>query len=332
MGDAQTQLFGLPDEPTGPLGPAPSQAEHARLSAALPPNLRLGTSSWTFAGWDGIVYDRPASKAVLTKHGLAAYAQHPLFRTAGVDRTYYATIPAETFAAYAAQVPAGFRFLVKAHQDCTLPWLPHDRSGGGPNPRFLDPAYATERVVAPFVEGLGEHAGPLLFQFSPLDLSLLGGARGFLRRLVDFLARLPRGPVYAVELRSPGALTRDYGRALADLGAVHCLNAHPTMPSPIEQVRSLGEAFGAMREVVIRWMLFRNYGYADAVERYAPFNALVDEDPETRESLAELTAWEQRPVTVVINNKAEGSSPLSVVALARAVAARPTGRPGRTPG
>lgn len=70
--------------------------------------MRLGTSSWSFPGWAGIVYDHSVSTATLARRGLAAYARHPLLRTVGVDRTYYGPITAEDFAAYAAAVPDEF--------------------------------------------------------------------------------------------------------------------------------------------------------------------------------------------------------------------------------
>ena len=49
--------------------------------------------------------------------------------------------------------------------------------------------------------------------------------------------------------------------------------------------------------------------------RDAPFNQLIDEDPDSRESLVResiRTLDAGFPVYVVVNNKAEGSAPLSV--------------------
>ena len=63
--------------------------------------------------------------------------------------------------------------------------------------------------------------------------------------------------------------------------------------------------------------------YAAAREQYAPFNRLVDEDLPTRTALAEraaATLIAGRSVTVIANNKAEGSAPLTLERLARAIA------------
>lgn len=317
-----------------PVGPAEQPEEVRALGEHLPPGLYLGTSSWTFPGWmgKGLVYDRQATPARLSREGLAAYAQHPVLRTVGVDRTFYAPIPAAAFAGYAAQVPPGFRFLVKAHEACTLArWPVHPRYGdvrGQLNERFLDAAYARDFVVAPFVEGLGEKAGPLVFQLPPQDPQDLGGVGPFVERLHTFLATLPRGPLYAVEVRNESLLTEALAQALADVGVCPVLAAWKNMP-PVEKQAVRVRALQAPA-LVVRWMLPPNLDYEEARKRYFPFDKLVDEDVRTREAVARVSVaalHAGRPVFVTLNNKAEGSAPLSAVLLARSVMSR-TGKTG----
>ena len=66
------------------------------------------------------------------------------------------------------------------------------------------------------------------------------------------------------------------------------------------------------RALVIRWMLNRRHDYQSAKQTYAPFDALVDEDVPTRVALARICARTRAPSYVIVNNKAEGSSPLSI--------------------
>jgi uncharacterized protein YecE (DUF72 family) len=306
------------------VGPQPLPPELEPVAAALPSTIRLGTSSWSFHGWEGIIYDKQVPQTRLAKEGLLAYAQHPLLGTVGVDRTYYAPISAEQFAAYAAQVPDTFRFLVKAHDFCTTLRFPfHPRYGarkGQVNNLFLDAQYATENVIEPFLEGLQDKAGPLLFQFPPQDYSSLGSPEQFAERLHTFLDALPRGPLYAIEVRNPEVLTTAYAQALSDTGACHCLNGHPRM-SLLGTQAQLAQTEDAPA-LVIRWMLARHLSYEAARDRYAPFNRLVDEDPDTREAIADLcidALIRQRPAFVIANNKAEGSSPLSLFRLAERI-------------
>lgn len=320
--DLQLGLFGEePRTQVDGVGSADVPADLRETTERLPSAVRLGTSSWSFPGWDGIVYDRRVSQATLARRGLAAYASHPLLRTVGIDRTYYRPIEAADFRAYAEVVPDSFRFLVKADRLVTSPTDPEGYGVRSPNPCFLDARYATEHVVRPMVEGLGEKAGPLLFQFSPMPPNLVGGRRAFLERLHDFVRALPEGPLYAIELRTPAFLCEEYTHLLETTGAAHCYNVHPAM-TPLDRQLQLASPF-YQPALVVRWMLHTGLKYEVAKERYEPFDRLVDEDVESRERIAvavldALVA--ERDAFVIANNKAEGSAPLSVFALARRIA------------
>jgi uncharacterized protein YecE (DUF72 family) len=324
----QLPLFERPLEQTSQarrhaaVGAAPVAREIEALARLLPRSIRLGTSSWAFPGWAGIVYDRRASKRLLSQSGLTAYARHPLLGAAGLDRTYYSPLDVETFRRYAAQVPEGFRFVVKAHALCTTGRLPrHGRHGarsGEANERFLHAGYATEVVVGPTIEGLGQRLGVLVFQFPPQDPHVAGGVERFAVRLHEFLCALPRGPRYAVEIRNPEWLTPDYAKALVEADATHCFTVHPRMPDILEQRRVVD----TRSSLVVRWMLGGGRRYEDARLRYESFDRLVDEDPHTRASIAELclaSARASRPSFVIVNNKAEGSAPRSVIRLAERI-------------
>lgn len=316
----QGALFELPREPALAAPPNPA---HLELAAALPDPVRFGTMSWTFPGWKGLVYGAQMTPKLLAREGLAAYAQHPLLRAVEIDRSYYEPLAAGVFRALAEQVHDAFRFIVKAHEDCTVArFPPHPRYGkkrGEPNSRFLDPAYATDAVVAPASEGLGAKLGAILFQFPPQEVR---DPRAFAERLGTFLEGLPRGFVYAVEVRNVELLTRAYAQALVAGAAVHCHNVWTVMPSILEQAKRLPPA--VRRPLVIRWLLRRGHRYDDSRERYAPFNRIVEEDRENREIVGRLVSLATRhdvPAFVLVNNKAEGSAPESVAELARCVVA-----------
>ena len=316
-GPRQLGLFGGGEEL--PVDAAHVPEDLAAAAARVPPRIRLGTSSWSFPGWRGLVYDRSASTAQLAKHGLAAYARHPALRTVGIDRTFYAPIAAADFAAYASAVPDDFRFLVKACSANTARQVRADDGSWCDNPAFLDAGFARDEVVAPFAEGLGPKAGPLVFQFPPQGPGVRAGA--FARELGAFLGALPEGPRYAVELRDAHLLTASYVDALRDAGASHCLSLHPRMQRLAEQAEL---ASRAGRTLVVRWMLRRGLAYEAARQRYAPFSALVDEDRDLRGALAERcleAARRETDVFVIVNNKAEGCAPQSAFELTRAMAA-----------
>ena len=315
---AQPSLFELP-EPS--IEPMPSTAEQRELAARLPVTVRLGAMSWSFPGWRGLVYRPDADARRLAGQGLAAYAQNPLFGAVEVDRSYYEPLPADEWRRLAAQVPAGFRFAIKAHEDCTARRFPdHARQGaraGADNPRYLDAAYAADAVVGPAVEGLGDKLGAIVFQCPPQDA---GSPAAFARRLGQFLCGLPTGPTYAVELRNRELMTPAYAAALADAGAVHCHSAWSRMPTVLDQARSTPPE--ARRPLVIRWLLRRGEDYAAARARFLPFDRVQAEDPASLDSIARLATTATRhgvPVLVLISNKAEGCAPESILRLARAM-------------
>ncbi len=317
--DLQLGLF--PDDPAPPAAAPVAPAVARRTAERLPPGVRLGTSSWSFPGWAGIVYDRATSQTQLARHGLEAYARHPLLRTVGIDRTYYRSITADDFRTYADAVPDDFRFLVKADRLITSPTEPEGYGVRDLNPRFLDPAWAADQIVGPMNEGLAGKAGPLLFQFSPIHPNLVGGHERFVDRLHRFLEALPEGPLYAVELRTPAFMTPRYGEILEATGALHCYNVHPAMASLDRQISAISPFY--QRALVVRWMLHAGLRYEAAKDRYEPFDRLVDEDGSSRERIARLVldaAVAERGAFVIANNKAEGSAPLSIFRLAERIA------------
>ncbi len=329
----QLDLFGGPPTPVThravsgrtPVAAHAHPPELAELAARMPATLRMGTSSWAFSGWADLVYAREYPQQRLSREGLPAYAAHPLLRAVGVDRSYYAPPSEAEFAAYAAAVPPDFRFLVKAHEACTIAVYPrHARYGaqrGQPNPLFLDASYASQQVIGPTLAGLGDRLGPILFQFSPTDVDALGGPRWFAERVHKFLCGLPRGPLYAVEIRNRELLTGAYADALADCGASHCVNIYPGMPPARLQFERTHQ--DQARAVVCRWMLHPGMTYESAAEAFSPFDRLAAPDPDNRDELAHvcLRAGELGLDThVIVNNKAEGSSPRTIAALAARIA------------
>lgn len=315
-----------PIAPTQKVAPLAPDAAQRELAAALPATIRLGTSSWTYPGWAGIVWDRVYSDQLLSKHGLAAYAQQPLLRAVSIDRGFYRPLTASQYERYAAQVPADFRFTVKA-PSLVADALVRDDSGRGmqANSAFLSPELALQEFVRPAMEGLGGKIGALVFQLSPLSQPLRERMPEVLQRLDAMLQALPRlnAGVIAVEVRDPEFLTPAFVEVLRAAGATYCLGLHPKLPPLSQQLPLLRALWPG--PLVCRWNLNRlhgAYGYEDAAKRYGDFDKIMDPDPETRALLAKVirgTASAGQPVCVTISNKAEGSAPLSVRLLAQAI-------------
>ncbi|MGT2429847.1 DUF72 domain-containing protein [Cupriavidus basilensis] len=306
------------------------------LAERLPAGLHLGTSSWSYGGWNGLVYQGEYSDSLLSRKGLAAYSQHPLLRAAGIDRGFYAPIPLADHMAYATQVPAHFRFLVKAPASVCDPWLRTSEGAGRlANASFLDAAIAARDFRG------ARHRGPRHQMRAFTVPALAAGRDGRGQYRLPVAARcLPRRPAatrpcatphacYAVELRDASLLTPRFIKLLRARGVRFCLSARERMPPAERQLpaQALMDE-GEPGPLVLRWMLHAGFAYEQAESRYAPFDRLIDEDPHTRAVIAEQVVRTLRagqPAYVIVSNKAEGSAPLTRLRLAEAIAERLAG-------
>ena len=322
----QLSLFGRGGvDPTGPAAVV-TPAQRA-LAARLPAHVHLGTSSWTFPGWAGIVYAGHPSKEQLVERGLEAYAKHPLLRTVGVDRSYYEPLTVEQWRAYARQLPSGFRVVAKAWSEVTTAvFADHPRLGaraGQRNPAFLDPALTLSHVARPYLEGMGEHAGPLVFELPQIPERLLPRQDDFLARLSALFDAMPAGLPLAVELRTRALLSLPYLDLLRARNVSHVVNFWTAMPTPAEQAALGADEPGA--DVIFRLMLPPGARYAELEAAYAPYDRIVAPQPAMRREVLEIierAVAKGRGAFVIVNNKVEGSSPLTVFALAEALAER----------
>jgi len=312
----QLDLFGA----APPVDP-PHFARWRALAERVPEEVRFGTSSWTFPGWAGLVYPDGTSEKDLLERGLELYARCPLFRTVGIDRSYYRPLDRETLRKYAAELPSGFRAVLKVWADITSAV---DSKSREPNARFLDVELFDREVLRPLAAEFSDHLGPLVFELSPLRGSELVSAHGLPERLNAFFAKLPREFSYAVELRTPELLTRPYLDVLARHGVAHVLNFWERMPDIGSQLDVPGVLEAPF--AVTRLLIPPGQRYASRRQVLEPFNRLTDPQQKMRADVVRLVgecAKLGKPVFVISNNKAEGSSPLTIAALAERLTLSP---------
>ncbi len=292
--------------------------EVVALRRRLPPRLYLGTCSWTFPGWSGVWAGQP-TQAELVRRGLHAYARHPLFSTVEIDRSYYGPLSSDELHDYATQLPPGFPVVSKLWNELTTPvFADHPRWGaraGQRNQRFLDPELGQE-LLAPYRQGafsLHKHAGPFILSVPPLAPSLRSDPLAFCRGLERLLDALPEGR-YAVEVRNRELRVPRLGILLRDRGCALVLNWWSGLPDLAEQRRTAPRfAF-----YVVRLMLPPNIAYDDRKAQMAPFDRVRDPQPAMRRHVVELLrdTLPEIDVYVLANNKAEGSAPGTLRAIA----------------
>jgi uncharacterized protein YecE (DUF72 family) len=196
------------------------------------------------------------------------------------------------------------------------------RGTPAPNPDFL----SVDRLIADLLEPLyvafHPHTGPIVIEFPPGTREARQPVAAFLEALDAFFAALPREFTYAVEIRDAAVLTPAYRALLATHGLAHTYNYWSAMPGLAAQAAVVPPDDADV--AVVRLLLKPGTWYEDQRERFAPFNRLVAPDEAMRDEVVRLTTTalrRGRRVYVLVNNKAEGSSPLTVEALAARVAA-----------
>ena len=196
------------------------------IPESLRPYLRLGTCSWKYDSWKGLLYD--SAKGYRAADYLADYAKH--LTTVEIDQWFWSlfpsgiTLPAtDAVRQYAESVPDGFRFTVKAPNAITLTHYygkqPKSAAefANRPNDQFLD-----LDLLNRFLERLspmGSKLGPIMFQFEYLNKTKMPSLAAFLERLDQFLSGAPKGFPYAVEIRNPKWLSLRFFDLLTRYGA-----------------------------------------------------------------------------------------------------------------
>ncbi|MFY9352636.1 MAG: DUF72 domain-containing protein [Sphingobium sp.] len=111
--------------------------------------IRVGIGGWVYEPWRGSFY--PAG--LRQKDELTYVGQH--LTATEINATYYSSQKPATFAGWAAQVPDGFQFAVKASRFCT-------------NRKVLAEAgESVAKFVGQGIAELGDRLGPILWQFMP---------------------------------------------------------------------------------------------------------------------------------------------------------------------
>lgn len=298
----------------------PTMNEFDDLGRRLPELVRLGTSTWTYPGWKGLVYSRDYPATGSSAAMLAEYARHPLFRTVGIDSFFYRPPSPKTLHEYATALPPGFRCVSKVWDRITARTFNSPREAaraGERNPDWLNAGLFIAEVLDPMRTHFGEHLGPFVFEFQAIGKSEKFSGAQFTEALDGFLGALPGDVPYAIEVRNPEFLTPAYFAVLRDHGAAHVFNSWTRMP-PIGEQLLLHESITAAF-VVARALLRPGRSYAGAVEAFAPYDRIQEENPALRQDLVGLarTAINLRiPAYVIINNRAEGSAPLTAAAVA----------------
>lgn len=208
----------------------------------------IGTMGFSYKDWNGVFYS-----ADTAQHRYLAYYSR-IFNAVEIDSTFYGTPRPTTVENWAAATPPGFKFCLKVPRVIT-----HDLA--------LEGAIGLMDEFVNVVQALEEKLGVILFQFPP-SFEAIHRAR-----LENFLAELPLGPRYAVEIRDASwyASSTETAAALARHGVAWAATQYPGLPARIYPTASY---------LYIRWIGQHGKYPAHSYER--------------DDRSAELRAWQEK--------------------------------------
>ncbi len=298
----------------------PPPAELVELARELPPQVRFGTSTWTYDGWAGDVYHRDYRGAQPARR-LEEYARYPLFGTVGIDSAFYDPPTEEALRAYARALPPAFPCVSKVWDRITARRFNQDRRwgelAGKLNPDFLNAELFKDAVLLPYARAFRDHAACFVFELQAMRGRDLPESGIWAAQLDAFLGQLPSDFSYGVELRNPELLNDLHGEVLRRNGVAHVFNSWAEMP-PIGMQLDLPWTFPAGLTVA-RALLKPGRPYADAVRLFEPYDRIREPLPGLRRDLMRLMAEAVRrriEAMIVVNNRAEGNAPGTIRALA----------------
>ena len=171
----------------------------------------VGIGGWTFKPWRGLFYPKglPHAREL-------AYASERL-TSIEVNGTFYRTQNPATFRKWASEVPAGFVFALKGPRFAVNRRVLKD--AGDSIVRFLDSG----------IVELGEHLGPLLWQFAPTKKFDAADFGGFLELLPQkFDGRALR---HVIEVRHDSFATPAFVSLLRRFGMPAVYTDHVKYPN-----------------------------------------------------------------------------------------------------
>jgi len=281
-------------------------------------SLKIGTCSWKYDSWKGLVYE--SGKSYRPQDYLADYAKK--LDSVEVDQWFWSLFPGAArlpeprdVRLYAESVPDDFVFTIKAPNALTLTHFYAKREGanpasaGAPNPYFLDLGLLEKFLdrLAPLKKKLG----PIMFQFEYLNKKKMPSREAFFEAFGAFIQKAPSGFSWAVETRNPNYLTPDFFAFLEaqGLGFVY-LDGYYMPP--------IGTVFETHKPRTAAFNVIRLHGGDRAdieKETGEVWNAVVAPKSAGLKAAAEIVKHNLRhriKTYVNINNHYEGSAPLTI--------------------
>ncbi len=278
------------------------------------PKLKIGTCSWKYPSWKGLVYSD--SKGI---NFLEEYAGK--YPTVEIDQWFWSLFPGTKVKLpnpldameYFKAVPKDFKFSIKVPNSTTLTHYYKKNKSNPPeiNPFFLSPSLFDEFLT--ILEPINDMIGPLIFQFEYLNKQKMQSQKQFLNQIEAFFKQLPESYLYAVEIRNANYLNSAYFECLNGNGLSHVFLQGYWMPDITSVFRKNRKYFRTQDSVIIR---LHGPGRQEIEKKTGKkWDKIVNPRDEELYSIASMASElldQDVNVYIYVNNHYEGSAPLTI--------------------
>ncbi|MFH1194264.1 MAG: DUF72 domain-containing protein [bacterium] len=283
--------------------------------------LRIGTCSWKYDSWAGLVYTEIENINYLQK-----YSYH--YNTVEVDQWFWSLgkksvsfpKPADV-KDYKNSVPDNFKFTIKMPNSITLTH-PYQQKKGElleRNEYFLSCEILNQFLKS--IEPLKEKLGPLMFQFEYLNKQKMASQFDFMSQFSAFIQNAEKDYPYAVETRNPNYLNKDYFEFINDNNLIHVFLQGYYMPAVYETYKKFKDYINGT--TVIRLHGPDRKGMEERTG--GDWSRIIEpRDGELEKIIEMIIDLLGRNVDVYlnVNNHYEGSAPLTIKKINDMIAAR----------
>lgn len=280
--------------------------------------LRIGTSSWKYDSWKGLVYD--PDRIYDPGDYLTDYSKY--YNTVEIDQWFWSLFPTgakmpnpKDVKIYSESVPDDFLFTVKVPNSVTLThyYAKQTKSykdyANQPNDSFL--SIELMKRFLDTLSPLGEKLGPLMFQFEYLNKQKMPSRKAFFDALHNFFDKLPNKYHYAIECRNPNYLRPDFFEFLSEHNLGFILLDGYYMP-PIKEVIESHKITTASYTIIRLQGKDRQGIEAKTGENW---NEIAEDRSSDIQTLADFIQdnINKKILSIInINNHYEGSAPLTI--------------------
>ena len=275
--------------------------------------LRLGTCSWKYDSWLGLVYSDIKSKNYLNEYSKK-------FDTVEIDQWFWSLFPPSKVVLpskklveeYRNSVPDDFLFTIKVPNSITLThfYKSNKKDDLKPNPFFLSVDLFNEFLSS--ISTMKNQIGCFIFQFEYLNKQKMESLSEFQFKFAAFYKHLEKKiPPIGIEIRNPNYLNEKYYSFLKELKIAPVFLEGYYMP-PVTEV------YKRYKKIIKNLAILRLHGPdRKGIENIANDNwnkIYINRDGEIS-SIAEMIKELQNnevDLFINVNNHFEGSAPITI--------------------